>query len=252
MLSNLKTFVSYKIYFIGNAFFRNEILRCFDVVNAPRCPPGKTGCTDSCIYRHQPAQVKQLPEPSLEFIWCYFLLILKKDFARFLALHDLAQTFAISATLEKKRQGKRLENLLTLDGGGVRGLVLIQVIFDINKHFKPFYFFRFRYFCASKSVWMERVYFLNSIGLREQVREQLLLPLCALVIFFLLFQLFFAFSVFYNSTGRTLKECQRLYFRFKDDVFGSGSRPYDTNILENFLKFEIGAHKTMADVKNCK
>jgi hypothetical protein len=40
-----------------------------------------------------------------------------------------------------------------------------------------------------------------------------------------------------------------MYFRFKDKVF-SGIRPYNSDVVENFLRLEFG-DRTMADISGC-
>jgi len=52
------------------------------------------------------------------------------------------------------------------------------------------------------------------------------------------------------ASGKSVKQCKSLYFRFKDQVF-VGKRPYDAESLEGFLRQEFG-DKTMADLTGPK
>jgi len=48
--------------------------------------------------------------------------------------------------------------------------------------------------------------------------------------------------------GKSIHECKKLYFRFKDQVF-VGKRPYDADALEGFLRNEFG-DKTMTELNS--
>ena len=50
--------------------------------------------------------------------------------------------------------------------------------------------------------------------------------------------------------GKSIRECKSMYFRFKDQVF-VGKRPYNADALETFLKNEFG-NRTMADISGPK
>ena len=52
------------------------------------------------------------------------------------------------------------------------------------------------------------------------------------------------------STGKTVSECQNIYFKLKDKVFIE-SKPYDTKPLEELLQESFGVVK-MYDIKHPK
>ena len=52
------------------------------------------------------------------------------------------------------------------------------------------------------------------------------------------------------TTGKTVAECQNLYFKLKDKVF-IASKPYDTKPLEDLLQEAFGMVK-MYDIKHTK
>ncbi|KAJ8679243.1 hypothetical protein QAD02_015030 [Eretmocerus hayati] len=111
----------------------------------------------------------------------------------------------------KKTRGKKAR-LLCLDGGGIRGLVLVQTLLEIESVLgKPI---------SSCFDWIAG----TSTG-----------GILALGI----------------ATGKSLKECQALYFRIKDNTF-IGKRPYASEPLENALKETLGEDTVMADVRHTK
>ncbi|CAG9861353.1 unnamed protein product [Phyllotreta striolata] len=112
---------------------------------------------------------------------------------------------AIKLTRKTKTGGR----LLCLDGGGIRGLVHIQTLIELEKVIgKPI---------QDSFDWMAG----TSTG-----------GVLALAI----------------ATGKTLKECLCLYFRLKDKAF-VGTRPYSSKNLEDILKGIFGTDTHMADIK---
>lgn len=51
--------------------------------------------------------------------------------------------------------------------------------------------------------------------------------------------------------GKSLHECLCLYFRLKQLVF-QGSKPYQSEVLENMLQETLGANTYMSDIKHPK
>uniref|UniRef100_A0A8C4V554 phospholipase A2 n=1 Tax=Falco tinnunculus TaxID=100819 RepID=A0A8C4V554_FALTI len=107
---------------------------------------------------------------------------------------------------------KNHDRLLCLDGGGIRGLVLIQLLLAIEK-------------AVGRPVreifdWIAG----TSTG-----------GILALAI----------------VHGKSMDYMRCLYFRMKDVVF-QGSRPYESELLNEFLKQEFGENTKMTDVRNPK
>ncbi|XP_077133553.1 85/88 kDa calcium-independent phospholipase A2 isoform X2 [Ranitomeya variabilis] len=111
------------------------------------------------------------------------------------------------------RDGLRTQDrLLCLDGGGIRGLVLIQMLIAIEK-------------LAGRPIrelfdWVSG----TSTG-----------GILALAI----------------VHGKSMEYLRCLYFRMKNEVF-RGSRPYESGPLEEFLKREFGEETKMTDVRHPK
>uniref|UniRef100_A0A8C2ALL6 phospholipase A2 n=1 Tax=Cyprinus carpio TaxID=7962 RepID=A0A8C2ALL6_CYPCA len=102
----------------------------------------------------------------------------------------------------------RMDRLLCLDGGGIKGLVLIQILITLEKE-------------AGRPIrelfdWVSG----TSTG-----------GILALAI----------------VHGKSMEYLRCLYFRMKEQVF-KGSRPYESGPLEEFLKNEFGENTKMKDV----
>ncbi|XP_039189482.1 85/88 kDa calcium-independent phospholipase A2 isoform X1 [Crotalus tigris] len=115
----------------------------------------------------------------------------------------------VDSAPEKRRNQDRL---LSLDGGGVRGIVLIQFLIAIEK-------------AAGRPI----------SELFDWVAGTSTGGILALAII----------------QGKPMDYMRCVYFRMKDEVF-RGSRPYESEPLENFLKKEFGEHTKMTDIKSPK
>lgn len=104
---------------------------------------------------------------------------------------------------------RRVERLLCLDGGGIKGLVLIQMLIALEKQTgRP---------TRELFDWVSG----TSTG-----------GILALAI----------------VHGKSLEYLRCLYFRMKEQVF-TGSRPYESAPLEDFLKKEFGEDTKMTDIQ---
>lgn len=108
-----------------------------------------------------------------------------------------------------KPSHRKLERLLCLDGGGIKGLVLIQMLIALEKQTG----------CPTRELfdWVAG----TSTG-----------GILALAI----------------VHGKSMEYLRCLYFRMKEQVF-TGSRPYESAPLEDFLKKEFGEDTKMTDVQ---
>lgn len=111
-----------------------------------------------------------------------------------------------------ERGCKKMERLLCLDGGGIKGLVLIQLLIALEKGSgRPI---------RELFDWVSG----TSTG-----------GILALAI----------------VHGKSMEYLRCLYFRMKEEVF-KGPRPYESGPLEDFLKKEFGENTKMADVTHPK
>ncbi|PNJ49608.1 PLA2G6 isoform 7, partial [Pongo abelii] len=117
--------------------------------------------------------------------------------------------FILGSMRDEKRTH---DHLLCLDGGGVKGLVIIQLLIAIEKASGV----------ATKDLfdWVAG----TSTG-----------GILALAILH----------------SKSMAYMRGVYFRMKDEVF-RGSRPYESGPLEEFLKREFGEHTKMTDVRKPK
>ncbi|XP_039429871.1 85/88 kDa calcium-independent phospholipase A2 isoform X5 [Culex pipiens pallens] len=99
--------------------------------------------------------------------------------------------------------------LLCLDGGGIRGLVLAQMLLEIEN-------------LAQTPI----------IHLFDWIAGTSTGGILALAL----------------GCGKTMKQCMCLYLRMKDQAF-VGSRPYPSDLLESVLKEQLGEFTVMTDIK---
>lgn len=51
------------------------------------------------------------------------------------------------------------------------------------------------------------------------------------------------------SNGLVLRQVQWIYLRLKDQIFEGWMRPYDSTLLETFMKSEMGEERLLSDIK---
>ncbi|GMR62125.1 hypothetical protein PMAYCL1PPCAC_32320, partial [Pristionchus mayeri] len=110
-------------------------------------------------------------------------------------------------------EGADIHNLLSLDGGGIRGLVLIEILDAMERAYGPALLDRFRWVAGT------------STG-----------AILALAL----------------GQGKDIGECRRLYFRLKDLVFYRTVKlnPYPVKPLEEFLQREFKPDSRMKSLDN--
>ncbi|KIH59811.1 phospholipase, patatin family [Ancylostoma duodenale] len=125
---------------------------------------------------------------------------------------DYQQESAIQVQKENKESGGERVNLLSLDGGGIRGLVVIQMLSELEKKFGTD--------------------LLSSFGWLGGTSTGAILALAL-------------------SQGKSIAHCRSMYFRLKDELF-CGERPYIGATLDSFLRSEFGEDTTLADITSKK
>ncbi|GMT03986.1 hypothetical protein PENTCL1PPCAC_26160, partial [Pristionchus entomophagus] len=118
------------------------------------------------------------------------------------------EAFQLNRALIEISKGKKT-HAISLDGGGIRGLVLIELLAELEKAVGPS--------LLSSFTWLAG----TSTG-----------AILALAL----------------AQGKSMAQCRSLYIRFKDRVF-FGRRPYSEKSLEEFLKKEFGPTTTMDALK---
>ncbi|XP_068618165.1 85/88 kDa calcium-independent phospholipase A2 [Battus philenor] len=173
----------------------DKILYILHAVGAQRCPSDVTGCGPSCSPRGEYNGVPPPPVPATA--------------TREVISDMLTSAAVVRASLDdNKKQGR----LLCLDGGGIRGLVLVQLLINLEA-------------AIGKPI----------IHCFDWVAGTSTGGILALAL----------------ASGKTLRECQQLYFRMKEFAF-VGMRPYPSESLENILKECLGTETVMADISHPK
>lgn len=102
--------------------------------------------------------------------------------------------------------------VLCLDGGGIRGLVLVQMLLEIEKLSQTPIIHLFDWIAGTSTGGI------LALGL---------------------------------GCGKTMRQCMSLYLRMKEQCF-NGSRPYSSELLEAILKDNLGEWTVMTDIKHPK
>ncbi|XP_017773302.1 PREDICTED: 85/88 kDa calcium-independent phospholipase A2 [Nicrophorus vespilloides] len=171
----------------------NKLLYYLHAVGAARCPPDMVDCTDGCKAN---GTFNGIPLPDV-------MGPTNRDI-----LNQMLSVAALDIAAHRKPEGSK-GRLLSLDGGGIRGLVLIQMLLAIEQATgKPLNH------CFD---WVAG----TSTG-----------GILALGI----------------ASGKNMRECLCLYFRMKELTF-VGIRPYPSEALENVLKDTFGTKTVMTDIK---
>ncbi|CAH1987400.1 unnamed protein product [Acanthoscelides obtectus] len=176
-----------------------KLLYYLAAVGARRCLPDVSGCTDGCRYN---GTYEGIPPPKP----------IGPTNREVLNLMLSVATMEVASSKYPDGKFPKHGRLLCLDGGGIRGLVLVQMLLELEKIIgKPM---------THCFDWLAG----TSTG-----------GILALGI----------------AAGKTMKECQCLYFSLKHHTF-NGSRPYSSEPLENVLRETFGTQTVMSDIKHPK
>ncbi|KAL3211183.1 hypothetical protein MRX96_000864 [Rhipicephalus microplus] len=121
---------------------------------------------------------------------------------------------AVRRRLQERREGQpqSRSRVLCLDGGGIRGLIIIQML-----------------------VALEAIIGQPILDCFDWAAGTSTGGVLALLL----------------ARGKTPRQCLQLYFSLKDKVF-TGTRPHDADSLEKFLQRELGEDTVMTDIKHPK
>ncbi|XP_063216662.1 85/88 kDa calcium-independent phospholipase A2 isoform X2 [Bacillus rossius redtenbacheri] len=170
---------------------KDSLLYVLHAVGAPRCAPGTKGCDKGCSASENYIGVAP-PTPPSAFTRSHMHLLLSE-----------------AASALKGSRDPRGGRLLCLDGGGIRGMVLATMLWELEK-------------ATGRRV----------VDCFDWVAGTSTGGILALGL----------------ACGKTLQQCLCIYFRMKDEAF-VGMRPYHSVPLETMLKDELGADRCMADIK---
>ncbi|VDN01765.1 unnamed protein product [Thelazia callipaeda] len=129
------------------------------------------------------------------------------------SLSESMQEKALEVRHQMTPENKRkLVNVMSLDGGGIRGLVILQTLLHIEN-------------LLGRSV-MDYFHWLGGTSTGAIVALAL-------------------------AKGYSLRRCQRLYLQMKDEIF-VGERPYSEKLIEHIFKQNFGEGATMAQLTHRK
>ena len=168
-------------------------------IDAERCPPEMSGCNDGCSHNGTFAGKRYSKWSDFESDEFYKSSIMKN--------------IILNYRENLKTKGKsKLVNMVGFDGGGVKGLITIQIVHELQKKLKHNFIDYF--------TWMSG----TSTG-------------SIIVAAFL--------------CGKTTRDVRSLYFRFKDKVM-AGCRPYSSISIEELLQKELGKNVKLCDMFRVK
>ncbi|CAO1408014.1 unnamed protein product [Diamesa serratosioi] len=174
------------------------ILYILHSVGAKRCPESSVKCPPGCNFK---GTYDGIPPAQPE-------MCEQRDH-----IHQVLSTTSSqcdqSYASENSARGGRL---LCLDGGGIKGLVLVQMLLEIETLTQTPISHLFDWVAGTSTGGI------LALGL---------------------------------GAGKTMKQCMCLYLRMKEMAF-VGSRPYPSDPLENVLKENLGEFTVMSDIKNPK
>ncbi|KAK2586301.1 hypothetical protein KPH14_001551 [Odynerus spinipes] len=175
----------------------SKVLYILHAVGAQRCPPDMRDCHIGCKHDETYDGIAPVQPP--------------KSVPR-TTLDQMLHISGMEIMASLKRKDMKGGRLLCLDGGGIRGLVLIQTLLEIESVLKKPVIDCFDWIAGTSTGGI------LALGM---------------------------------ASGMSLKECQALYFRIKEETF-VGMRPYNSEALENILKDCLGANTVMADISKVK
>jgi calcium-independent phospholipase A2 len=191
---------------------QDSILYVLHSVGAKRCSTNRINCNDGCS-QSTGSHFNGIPSENSPFKRSEKLYdellgeaIVKKALTQIRSPNDSFVT--LNDSMEVDANQKSRCKILSLDGGGIRGLILIQML------------------------WVLEVF------MQKKVTE------CFDWISGTSTGGILALSL---AMGHSAHECRQLYFRLKDKVF-VGVRPYDSEPLEKFLQKALGDDCRMSDI----
>uniref|UniRef100_A0A1B6DBA0 phospholipase A2 n=1 Tax=Clastoptera arizonana TaxID=38151 RepID=A0A1B6DBA0_9HEMI len=165
-----------------------RMLYILHATGAPRCPESTHGCTQGCMAGGTWVGLAPPPIPSLP--------------AR--QIFECFENEFLSSKVQNVKGGR----VLCLDGGGIRGLILVTILLHLEA-------------AVGKPI----------IHCFDWVAGTSTGAILALGL----------------ARGKSLKECLCLYFQMKEKAF-LGSKPYSSEPLETILKSALGTETVMADI----
>lgn len=129
-----------------------------------------------------------------------------------------------------------MERLLCLDGGGIKGLVLIQMLIALEREAGRPTRELFDWVAGTSTGGILALAIIHGVCVCVFLSTSESYPSIKTIM------------VSLQCVGKSMEYLRCLYFRMKEQVF-RGSRPYESAPLEDFLKKEFGENTKMTDVQ---
>uniref|UniRef100_A0A9J2Q136 phospholipase A2 n=1 Tax=Ascaris lumbricoides TaxID=6252 RepID=A0A9J2Q136_ASCLU len=226
-----------------------ELLKSLAICGAQRCEDGtKGGCVSGCVSMKKLDEIKDASWWSIESAENYvtprasssaFITELERfeESKGTNPIRDFKQRFCYEEMLKRleeiaaAKDTPNFVSLLSLDGGGIRGLVIIQVPLSL-------------FIGTSKTMLQIYLIFSQMLIDLEKVLGEPVFPYFDLVAGTSTGGIIVAGL----AQGKSLRECQQIYLRLKDIIFDGWTRPYNSSLLEVFMQKEVGSKTTLADI----
>lgn len=217
-----------------------DIVRALIICGAPACDEGFIGCAFGCMHNRGLTSCKtQLGSSSsdeqsmeervkdihvsdnaasapYEFVLDPDTQLVEEAYAERSETRAFPHEAALKRVKDKlkelveKKKTSNVINVLGLDGGGIRGLVTVQMLICLENYLDRPLVDYFDWIAGTSTG----CYIMSTL-----------------------------------LTGGSLRSAQQYYLMFKDQLFDSWTRPYDTRILETFIKRAFGGDRLMSDIK---
>lgn len=176
-----------------------NLLYVLSSLGARRCPADMVGCNEGCKHDGQ-----------LEGYFNVKLFEVDPDRDKFFSCPNIEKIIKETLAMDNlpSVKGHRV-NMLCFDGGGVKGLISLQILIEVERYLKHSISKYFRWMSGTST---------GSI---------------------------LAASL---ANGRSLRHIRDLYFIFKNKLF-SGQRPYSSELFESILKDEFGPETFLSDLR---
>ncbi|XP_043252441.1 85/88 kDa calcium-independent phospholipase A2 [Colletes gigas] len=174
-----------------------KILYILHAVGALRCPSVMENCNIGCKHNENFVGISPQQPP----------LVAPRN-----VLDQVLHLSGMDTMASQENKQIKGGRLLCLDGGGIRGLILVQILLEIESGLKKPIIKCFDWIAGTSTGGI------LALGL---------------------------------ASGKSLRECQALYFRIKEEAF-VGVRPYKSEALEKVLKDCLGSTTVMSDIKSPK
>jgi len=204
---------------------KDVILYMLNSIGSKRCSSRRITCAEGCSVDFTYNGVPPENRLFLRNAKLYSPLLIEP-----IVKNAVEQAKAFPQSISEELEEKPKLKLLALDGGGIRGLILIQILAFLEKELNRPVTEMFDYIAGTSTGGI------LTLLLADGYSGNLIASLFLFII-----------DIFICK----VQECRQIYFRLKDKIF-KGIRPYVSDTLEQFLQKFVGEDKRMRDLSKPK